>query len=135
MENNMKKLLTFCFTFIMMFTLAGCSSQTEEEKAVTGLWNAKYIQAGEEFVQVPDAYCALEVKEDKTAVMSVIAAEDDVLNGEMSWAHTGRTDSGMYAYEFTNREGGVLLVVYSPEDELLILISAEDTGIVFEKVE
>ena len=130
----MKRIFAVIITFVMMLSIAGCSSQTAEEKAVTGLWNAKFIQAGEEFVQVPAAYCALEIKKDNTATMSVVATAEEVLSGEMKWSHTGEPDTGMYAYELVNEDGGVLLLVYSAEDEMLILISAEDTGIVFEKV-
>lgn len=130
-----KKLVSMTLAFTMLFSFTACSSQPEEEKAVTGLWNATHVQMGEEMSVLPSAYCALEVKEDKTASISIANSETGGADVEqLTWEYTETTEGGMYTYTFTNSAGGTIIAAYSRENKALVVISSEESSIIFEKV-
>ncbi|MBQ3008644.1 MAG: hypothetical protein IJD80_03550 [Oscillospiraceae bacterium] len=130
-----KKLVSMALAFTMMFAFTACSSQTDEEKAVIGLWNATHVQMGEEMSVLPSAYCALEVKKDNTASISISNNETGGADVEqLTWETSETTEGGMYTYVFTNSAGGTLAAAYSRDDNALVVISSEESSIIFEKV-
>ncbi|MBR5521358.1 MAG: hypothetical protein IKU54_05110 [Oscillospiraceae bacterium] len=130
----MKKIIALCLAVIMMFSMTACSSLSEEEKAFTGLWNATYVEMDGTLERVPNAYCALEVKEDKTATISVIGENGEVMPENLTWVYVETSEGGLYVYEMTNSVGGIIPAAYSVADEKLVLLTAENASILFEKI-
>ena len=83
---------------------------------------------------VPSAYCAFEVKEDKTATLSTVDEKGRVMNEQLAWEYKETTEGGMYVFDVTNTSGGVLTTVYSPEGNRVVMFTSETTSILFEKV-
>ena len=130
----MKKIISMALAVIMAFSMAACSSLSDEEKAFTGLWNATYVEVDGVLESVPSAYCAFEVKEDKTATISTVGEEGRVMNERLTWEYKETTEGGMYVFDVTNTSGGVLTTVYSPEGNRVVMFTSETTSILFEKV-
>ncbi len=130
----MKKIISIVLAVIMAFSMTACSSLSEEEKAFTGLWNATYVETDGTLTAVPAAYCALDVKDDKTATVSIISETGEAMAEEMTWEYTETTEGGMYVFDVTNSSGGVLQTVYSPEGDRVVMFTSETTSILFEKV-
>jgi len=130
----MKKIISMALAVIMAFSMTACSSLSKEEKAFTGLWDAIYIENDGELTSVPSAYCAMEVKDDKTATISVIGADGIAVAEELTWEYIETTEGGMYVFDVKNSSGGLLQTVYSPEDNQVVMFTSETTSILFEKV-
>ena len=131
----MKKILSVFMAVVMMMSFVACSSLPKEEKAFIGLWNASYVEVNGELEAVPSAYCAMDVKKDKTAAVSTVGGEGQVMAEELTWEYAQTTEGGMYVYKMVNTAGGTLIAAYSPEDNQLVLMTSETTSILFEKVE
>lgn len=130
----MKKIISMALAVIMAFSMTACSSLSKEEKAFTGLWNATYIENAGTLTSVPTAYCAMDVKDDKTATVSVIGADGIAVAEELTWEYIETTEGGMYVFDMTNSSGGLLQTVYSPEGNRVVMFTSETTSILFEKV-
>ena len=130
----MKKIISLCLAVIMAVSMAGCSSLSDEEKAFIGLWNATYIESEGTLTSVPNAYCAMEIREDKTGTVSVIDKTGEAQAEEVTWAYVETTEGGMYVFDVTNSSGGVLPAAYSPDDNQVVMFTSETTSILFEKV-
>ena len=130
----MKKIISVIMSVFMMLSMSACSSLSNEEKAFTGLWNATYVEVQGVLESVPSAYCAFEVKEDKTATLSTVDEKGRVMNEQLAWEYKETTEGGMYVFDVTNTSGGVLTTVYSPEGNRVVMFTSETTSILFEKV-
>ena len=130
----MKKIISVIMSVFMKLSMSACSSLSNEEKAFTGLWNATYVEMQGVLESVPSAYCAFEVKEDKTATLSTVDEKGRVMNEQLAWEYKETTEGGMYVFDVTNTSGGVLTTVYSPEGNRVVMFTSETTSILFEKV-
>ena len=63
-----------------------------------------------------------------------IGENGEVMPENLTWVYVETSEGGLYVYEMTNSVGGIIPAAYSVADEKLVLLTAENASMLFEKI-